>query len=104
MKFSPTGNQRLYATYIGGTRNEYPHSMYCDMQGNLVVMGRTYSPNYPGTTIGPASDNTSNIIVTKLNDRGTAIIGSLRIGGSGDDGFNISDMQATGTYNYSRIL
>lgn len=104
MKFSPTGNQRLYATYIGGTRNEYPHSMYCDMQGNLVVMGRTYSPNYPGTTIGPASDNTSNIIVTKLNDRGTAIIGSLRIGGSGDDGFNISDMQATGTYNNSSIL
>src|SRR5690606_36066532 len=49
-------------------------------------------------------DNTSNIIVTKLNDRGTAIIGSLRIGGSGDDGFNISDMQATGTYNNSSIL
>lgn len=104
MKFSPTGNQRLYATYIGGTANEYPHSMYCDPQGNLVVMGRTYSSNYPSDKIGPTGTGRSDIVVTKLNAGGTSIIGSLKIGGSGDDGYNVTDMQATGSYNNSSIM
>ena len=47
MKFSSNGRNRIYATYIGGDANECPHSMYSDPQGNLVVMGRTYSENFP---------------------------------------------------------
>src|SRR6185436_4246525 len=42
MKFSPTGNARRYATYIGGNGNDFPHSLFSDPQGNLVVMGRSY--------------------------------------------------------------
>jgi hypothetical protein len=47
MKFSSNGRNRLYATYIGGSVVECPHSMFSDAQGNLVVMGRTYSPDFP---------------------------------------------------------
>lgn len=105
MKFSPTGNQRLYATYIGGNRNEYPHSMYCDPNGNLVILGRSYSSDYPTTAvIGTAANSTSNIVITKLNSTGSALIGSIKIGGSGDDGYNVSDMQATGSYNNTSVL
>src|SRR5690606_22202911 len=105
MKFSPTGNQRLYATYIGGNRNEYPHSMYCDPNGNLVILGRSYSSDYPATAvIGTAANSTSNIVITKLNSTGSALIGSIKIGGSGDDGYNVSDMQATGSYNNTSVL
>lgn len=94
MKFSPNGSQRVYATYIGGSENDYPHSLFCDPQGNLVVMGRTYSGNYPGSFIGAAASGSSaNISVTKLNATGTGIIGSLSIGGSGNDGVNIKDLQ-----------
>ncbi|MFM7709656.1 MAG: hypothetical protein ACKO5C_01960, partial [Ferruginibacter sp.] len=35
-KFNPLGTDRLYATYLGGSGNEQPHSMIVDAQGNLV--------------------------------------------------------------------
>lgn len=87
-KFTPNG-QRAYATYLGGSGNDYPHSLICDAQGNLVVMGKTTSVNYPGTLKGKGGG--SDIIVTKLNATGTGLIGSLRIGGTLNDGVNIKD-------------
>jgi gliding motility-associated-like protein len=92
-KFTSNGRQRAYATYIGGSANEYPHSLICDPQGNLVVMGRSYSANYPGTTDLADGGGGGDIVVTKLNQDGTNIIGSLRIGGSGQDGVNVDDQQ-----------
>jgi len=90
-KFSSNGRQRVYATYLGGGANEYPHSLICDPQGNLVVMGRTYSGNYPGTKVGPGGGG--DIIVTKLNADGSDFIGSLIIGGTSQDGVNVDDQQ-----------
>lgn len=91
LKFSPDGRQRLYATYIGGTQNEQPHSMIADAQGNLIVAGRTNSSNYPLLTTIPSTGTNYDLVITKLNSSGTAILGSTRIGGSGDDGVNIKD-------------
>ncbi len=106
MKFSPNGTQRLYATYIGGRDNEYPHSLFSDAEGNLVVMGRTYSNNYPTTgVVGvAASSSNANIVVTKLNSTGTGIFGSLSIGGSNDDGVNIIDLQRTGNHGARSLV
>lgn len=89
MKFSANGSNRLFATYIGGSRNEQPHSMICDAQGNLYVAGRSNSNNYPGT---PGRTNTRtdyDIVVTKLSSTGTAFLGAARIGGAQNDGVNI---------------
>ncbi len=91
MKISPDGKNKLYATYLGGNGREQPHSMICDNAGNLVVAGRSNSPNFP---ILPQSNSSFSgagydIIVTKFNTAGTAIIGSMKIGGSGEDGVNI---------------
>jgi gliding motility-associated-like protein len=93
IKLSPNGSGRVYATYIGGSGNELPTSLVVDNQGNLVLTGRTNSSNYPTTggnngLIGPGGD--WDIIVTKLNATGSALIGSKRIGGSGIDGANIT--------------
>lgn len=93
-KFSPDGSRRMYATYIGGNRNDYPHSLICDPQGNLVVMGKTYSTNFMGTLVGQGGG--ADIAVVKLNATGTNIIGALRIGGSGNDGLNIADQIQSG--------
>jgi gliding motility-associated-like protein len=91
MKVSPLGNTKLYATYIGGSGNEQPHSLVVDGAGNLVIAGRTNSPNYPTTGSGLIGTGGSyDIIVTKLNATGSALIGSKKIGGSGDDGVNIN--------------
>mgnify|MGYP000131334030 CR=1 FL=1 len=88
-KFNSNGTDRLYATYLGGNGNEQPHSMIVDAQGNLIVAGRSFSVNYPTTipVIGPGGNN--DIVITKFNATGTALIGSVKIGGSGNDGVNI---------------
>ncbi|MEI6948510.1 PKD domain-containing protein [Paraflavisolibacter sp. H34] len=95
IKLSPDGSRRIYATYIGGAGAEQPHSLVVDGQGNLVIAGRTNSTNYPTNgagVIGPGGGY--DIVVTKLNASGTALIGSRRIGGSGNDGVNINNSRS----------
>jgi gliding motility-associated-like protein len=91
IKLTPNGSNRVYATYIGGSGFDFPHSLVCDPQGNLVIAGKSNSANYPvsGTNIGPCGSY--DIVVTKLNAAGTGIIGSKKIGGAEFDGVNISD-------------
>ncbi|MBK9570904.1 MAG: PKD domain-containing protein [Chitinophagaceae bacterium] len=102
IKLSPDGSQRIYATYIGGAGSEQPHSLIVDNQGNLILAGRTNSPltgvgSYPVT--GGAAGLVGrcggyDIVVTKLNANGTApLVGSKRIGGTNDDGVNISPIR-----------
>lgn len=88
MKFSSNGVNRVYATYLGGNGNEQPHSLVADAQGNLVIAGRTNSANYP-TTVTDLTGGKYDIILTKLNAAGSALVGSRKIGGSGADGVNI---------------
>jgi len=90
-KLSPNGTSRIYATYLGGSGNEQPHSLVVDGAGNLIVAGRTNSADYPVTAsgqIGPGGGY--DIVVTKFNAAGTALIGSKKIGGKSDDGVNIA--------------
>lgn len=90
-KFSPNGANRVYATYIGGTGNEQPHSMICDPQGNLVIAGRSNSTNYPLTRPQIGTGGAYDIVLTKLNAAGGGLIGSVKMGGAGNDGINIRD-------------
>jgi gliding motility-associated-like protein len=93
IKLSPNGSNRIYATYLGGSGNEMPQSIICDPQGNLIVAGRTNSQNYPLKPAGniEGGGGLFDIIVTKLNATGSALIGSVRIGGGENDGANIED-------------
>jgi len=94
MKFNQSGSAVDYATYLGGPGNDYPHSLISDAAGELVVFGRTESgTDFPLNPVknkfGPCGSR--DIFVTKFNATGTALIGSILIGGSGDDGVNIED-------------
>lgn len=88
-KFSPNGSILLYATYVGGGGNEIPHSTIVDKDSNLVVVGKTYSANFP---MQGAYDNTANggadMVVFKLSKNGNQLLGSTYIGGAADDGVN----------------
>lgn len=90
IKYDPTGVSRIYATYLGGSGNERPHSMIVDPSNELIVVGRTRSTDYPVT---PGAYHTANaggtdMVLTKFNASGTALIGSTYMGGTGDDGVN----------------
>ncbi|MEO6219967.1 MAG: SBBP repeat-containing protein, partial [Ginsengibacter sp.] len=99
IKLTPDGTSRVYATYIGGDAEDQPHSLIADPQGNLVIAGRSKSPNYPVTVPVFGSGGSYDIIVTKLNASGNALIGSVRIGGAQNDGVNIEDETAGASLN-----
>lgn len=104
IKYNSTGTSRLYATYLGGTGSESPHSLIVDSQDNLVIYGTTSSSNFP--TSAGCYDNSFNggsnvsmdgyisysagadIFVTKLNSTGTTLMASTFIGGTGNEGLN----------------
>ncbi len=98
MKFNSTGTNRVYATYIGGAGgNEQPHSLVVDNANNLIISGRTTSSDYPTTQPTFGSGGAWDIILTKLNATGTALISSRKFGGTGDDGVNIRSKYLTPT-------
>ncbi len=88
IKFNPLGTARLYATYIGGNGNEQPQSLIVDNNGDLVILGRTNSSNYPTTLANVGACGNKDIVVSKLNSLGN-IVTSRKIGGTGEDGMNI---------------
>lgn len=97
-KFNSDGTALIYSTYIGGADNETPHSMIVDHDGNLIMAGRTYSNNYPVTSgaFDAVKNGGADIVLTKLNATGTALIGSTYIGGSVDDGVNFNALEHLG--------
>jgi len=97
-KFSPDGSTLIYSTYLGGppgtntfvSYEDQPHSMVVSPEGELVVLGRTNSPNFPTTAnaYDPTPNGDYDIFVTRFSADGTALIGSTLLGGTGDDGVN----------------
>ncbi len=104
IKYDATLTTRVYATYLGGSGNDHVHSMIVDPAGDLIIAGRTTSPNYPVT---PTAYQTTNhgewdIVVTKFNPTGTALVGSTYMGGSGTDGVNYDSTEyAYGALKYN---
>ncbi|RAK68384.1 hypothetical protein DLM85_10215 [Hymenobacter edaphi] len=111
---------RVWATYLGGSRADYPESMVVNNQGELLVLGTSSSLDYPttagaydrsfnlGTAVDPYSYGQgylipagTDIVVTRFNASGSALLGSTYLGGSGNDG--ILDPQSTASplvHNY----
>lgn len=102
LKFSPDGDQLIYATYLGGEFTEVPHSILVDPAGSLLIMGTTSSARFPvgqrafqrqfagGTVTSPISsldfDQGSDLFVTKLDSLGERLLAGTYIGGSRNDG------------------
>lgn len=89
-KFNGDATDLIWATYVGGASTDYPHSMWADDAGTLYVMGSTYSSDFP-TTVSAydgtyGGGTTADIAVLRIQDDGTALIGSTFIGGPEDDG------------------
>lgn len=98
-KYTPNGNNLVYASYLGGSGNEYPHSLCIDEKNNLLVLGTTLSTDFPVS--GSAFDKTHNgnhdLYVAKISTDGTTLMGSTYLGGSGNDGINTGALH----YNYA---
>lgn len=91
---SPGGGSFIYSTYLGGTREDAASDIVVDGLGNAYVTGITRSVNFP-TTVGAfdrgcgtdvlCNGGVLDAFVTKLNSRGSALVYSTFLGGSGVD-------------------
>jgi hypothetical protein len=86
-KLNETGTVLVYSTYIGGRNHDYGNAIAVDGSGYAYVTGYTLSPDYDVT---PGAFQTTNgggwdVLMTKLNATGTALVYSTYIGGSGED-------------------
>ena len=90
-KLDSSGSSLLWATYLGGSGDDFPHSLIVNSKNELCIYGSSTSSNYPTTT--SAFDNSyngaSDIIVSHLDSLGANLLGSSYFGGSSDDGLNM---------------
>jgi gliding motility-associated-like protein len=105
-KYSPDGSKLLFATYLGGSNDEYPHSLSIDPQNNLLVFGTTLSsdfPIHPDSFVSNVYKGNFDIVVTKLNSAGNKMLAGTFLGGTSQDGFQINSGSSKSglLYNYA---
>ena len=118
LKYSADGKRLLYATYLGGTQTDLPHSLIVDKNQNLLLLGSTSSFDFPVSASaydrsfngGPAVSgndenaslggvdyvNGSDVFIAKLSANGNQLLASTYLGGTGNDGLN-----ATAEFNFN---
>jgi hypothetical protein len=77
-----------YATFLGGSAGDFGYGVAVDGSGDAYMTGYTGSTNFP-TTSGAYQTGLAvadDIVVSKLNANGTALLYSTYIGGSGGEG------------------
>jgi hypothetical protein len=79
-KLTPSGNQLVFSTYIGGSGSDRPVGFAVDSQGNIGVAGNSSSTDFPtaGQTFQPSG---TGIFLTRLRSDGAALLGSTFLGG-----------------------
>lgn len=125
--YSNDGSTLLYATYLGGSECDQPHSMIVNSLGQLVVFGVTGSANFPtssnaadasfggGPITYPEKQNSASsyyfrfpfgtdAFVSILSPNGNSLIGSTFIGGSGRDGINTTIQKNYGDASRGEVV
>jgi gliding motility-associated-like protein len=104
-KYDVSGTFLQWSTFLGGANDDLPHSLICNSNDELIVLGTTSSGNFPVTSnafdnsfngganfapfgVGVQYVNGSDIIVAKLNVNGNTLVASTFVGGTGNDGVN----------------
>ena len=104
-KYDVSGTFLQWSTFLGGANDDLPHSLICNSNDELIVLGTTSSGNFPATSgafdnsfngganfapfgVGVQYVNGSDIVVAKLNVNGNTLLASTFVGGTGNDGVN----------------
>ncbi len=74
----------VFSTLLGGNGTDYGRGIALDAQGNIYVVGATFSLDFLGTD-GQTQAGSSDIFVSKLNPDATQLLYSTYIGGRSTD-------------------
>ncbi|MCS7026675.1 MAG: SBBP repeat-containing protein [Bryobacteraceae bacterium] len=89
-KLNATGNQLLFATYLGGTADETPVGIVVDEVGNVTVAGNSDSTDYPVTGAATFQGPGSGIFLSRVSADGTQLLASTFFGGNETAGRGIA--------------
>ena len=106
-KYDTSGTYRIYSTYLGGSMDELPHSMIVNGNNELFLYGTTGSNDFPTTSgsydetfnggysfspsgLGVSFPNGSDVFISRLSSNGGNLLASTYIGGTNNDGLNVS--------------
>jgi hypothetical protein len=86
-KLSPTGNNLVYSTYLGGISEDIGCSIAVDQHGSAYVTGKTGSGNFPKKNPFQKKHGggRSDVFVTKFSPAGDTLVYSTFLGGSSND-------------------
>lgn len=86
-----------YSTYLGGNASDNAYGIAVDASHNMYVAGLSASTDYPlQDPLQGALSGGSDMVVTKLNAQGNALIYSTYIGGSGLEWVGDIDVDSAG--------
>jgi len=89
LKLDKNLNNIISATFIGGSKSDRADKLIIEDNGDILVGGSSYSPDFPVTdnVQGDTADNHGNwdIVLIRLNSNLNKIVKSIKIGGSKKD-------------------
>jgi len=81
LKLNAAGDSLVYATYLGGSGNDYAADIHVDERGQAFVVGTTFSPDFPiAAPFQSALAGYSDIFLTRLDASG-GLVYSTYLGG-----------------------
>lgn len=88
-KYNPSGNSKLFSTYLGGSGVDIGINLI-PKKGELCIFGFTESTDFPHhlNAFDSILGGTSDYFVTKLNTSGNLLLGSTYLGGSSAEPYN----------------
>lgn len=108
IKYTPDGTDKLWASYLGGSGDEFPSSIICNSSNELIILGTTGSADFPmvnayqsefkgGQYISYNSfdfPEGCDLFITRISENGQRIVSSTYLGGSQNDGLNFRQSQS----------
>ncbi len=86
VKISPSGNDIIYSTILGGSDDDLPRDLALDKEGCVYVTGRTKSKDFPTKNSFDGTHNgTWDAFVFKISPEGNNLNFSTFLGGSDDE-------------------
>lgn len=86
VKFSPTGSNIVYSTYLGGLFGDSARGVAVNVGGSAFVVGNTFSNDFPVQSPFQANNRgEGDAFVARISPTGTALTWSSYLGGAGTD-------------------
>ncbi len=98
LKLDPSGTAIVYATYLGGAREDFGTAIAVGPDGSAYVAGRTFSTNFPVTAgaLQTANAGGFDAFAAKLSPNGSALVYSTYLGGADLDAASALATDAAG--------